>query len=55
MKAYFKTSTRHRYCVYLTTEERAELLEECEGVDPDLTPHWAKFLKALTNPQGRRR
>ncbi|PPS86458.1 hypothetical protein [Streptomyces sp. MH60] len=51
MRAYYKPSTQHKYCIYLTTEERAELLEECEGVDPDLTPKWAKVLAALTNPR----
>lgn len=30
MRAYRKTSTQHRFCLYLTEDERAELVAEME-------------------------
>lgn len=48
MRAYKKT-TQHPYCIYLTEVEAADLIEESQGVDPDLTPHWARLVDRLSS------
>lgn len=53
MRAYrrFRKSSSFKYVVYLTEEERAALIDEGEGADPDYTPKWCAFLRHLTTPR----
>lgn len=53
MRAYrrFRKNSSLKYVVYLTEEERSNLLEEGDGVDSDYTPHWSKFLSHLKTPR----
>jgi hypothetical protein len=52
VRAYRKTSTQHRYCVYLTEEERERLLEELKKiVDPSFWPTLSRLHAHLNAPR----
>lgn len=52
MRAYRKTTTQHRFCLYLTEDERAELVAEMEQCEHrDNRPVMSKALRHLKNPR----
>lgn len=53
MRAYrrFRKRSSLKYVVYLTEQERADLIAEGQGADPDLTPAWCGFLRHLESPR----
>jgi hypothetical protein len=53
VRAYrrFRKRSTLKYVVYLTEAERADLIEEGSGADPDYTPAWCAFLRHLENPR----
>jgi hypothetical protein len=52
VRAYRKTTTQHRYCVYLTEDERERLLEELKKiVDPSFWPTLSRLYAHLNAPR----
>jgi hypothetical protein len=51
MRAYRK-STSHPYCVYLTSEEGARLLNEMVTADPELFPTVSTLYRKLNSVYG---
>jgi hypothetical protein len=48
MRAYRKTSTRHRFCLYLTEDEAARFLEEQTCVDLERLATVAQVNRSLS-------